>query len=261
MGEGVVSIFWASGVVSFARECSPGIAFTKGMRIPAKQYREQLHRLRSHPRHDELPDFHDARDSFTNVYLSLVPFSVLEYFIEISYEVLPGGLVFPVGFLLFWAFYYTYYQPGFLENRLTSPPSLNLSGIPILIVGILIWFVKVTFVEISHLVFLQWWVKTSESKKPAGPKAGMGETRPSSAPPGAKTAPPPLLSKDLVDALQILGLKPGCSWREIHKQYRQLAKQFHPDLNPDITDFGHRFMRVDSAYQKLGKVRSQHFPE
>ena len=32
---------------------------------------------------------------------------------------------------------------------------------------------------------------------------------------------------------QVLGLKPSCSEKEIRKSYFQLAKKYHPDLNPD----------------------------
>ena len=68
------------------------------------------------------------------------------------------------------------------------------------------------------------------------------------------------MAPDVLEALTTLGLKPGCTWKDIHRNYRTLAKQFHPDLNPDITDFGHRFMRIDAAYHKLDKVRAKHFP-
>lgn len=229
------------------------------MRLRARDYREQLYRMRSHPRSDEW-SFHDQRDSFAMVYLSVIPFGVAEYVVELNYEVLPGALIFPIGFLLFWAFYYTYYKPGFLENRLTAPTQ-DLTAVPVLLLGVLIWFVKVTFVELSHLVLLQWWAgakpQASVRAKPAPAGAHKAPPRPAAAP----KAPPSLLPPDAMDALLVLGLKPGCSWRDIHRQYRALAKQFHPDLNPDITDFGRRFMKVDTAYHRLEKLRSKHFPD
>ncbi len=228
------------------------------MRTTAKQYREQLYRLRAHPRRDEFSGFMDRRDSFATVYFSVVPFLALEYWAEVT-DGVPGGLIFPVGFLLFWAFYYTYYKPGFLENRLTAAPAqFNLTAIPTMILGVLIWFVKVTFVELSHLVVFQWMVKRPAPKAPPRPSA---QTQAQSSAAGAKPAPPPLLAPDLIAALQDLGLKPGCTWKDIHRQYRALAKQLHPDLNPDITDFGHRFMRVDAAYHRLEKARTKHFAE
>jgi hypothetical protein len=232
------------------------------MRTSAKDYRNNAYRLRAHPRDDEF-DFFDRRDSFATVYLSVIPFAAAEYFTEVSFDLLPGGLVFPVGFLLFWAFYYTYYKPGFLENRLVSPQKMNVAAIPTLVLGILIWFVKVTLVEVSHLLLFQWITKPKPTPKRAAARpAQAGRTSTGSGPHTVPpTKPPSLLTPDLVLALQVLGLKPGCHWRNIHKQYRALAKQFHPDLNPEITDFGHRFMKVDDAYHRLEKVRSKHFPD
>ncbi len=227
-------------------ETSLDFAIDKAMSLPPKHYREQLYRLRAHPRNDELADFKDARDSYGKVYLSILPFALLEYFFEVSFEVLPGGLVFPVGFLLFWAFYYTFYQPGFLENPLNTRAPVNLAAIPTLILGLVLWFLKATLEEVGNLF------RAPPARKAPVSARHVHQKRPT---------PPPLLSPDLIEALHVLGLKPGCTWRDIHKQYRHLAKQFHPDLNPDITDFGHRFMRVDSAYHKLGKVRAQHFRE
>jgi hypothetical protein len=227
------------------------------MRSSAKQYREELHRLRSHPSQDPMRGFYDQRDSFFNVYISLIPFLALEYLAELSYEVLPGGLVFPLGFLLFWAFYYTFYKPGFLEERLkASPAQWDWFLLPTLLLGVGIWFVKVTLVELGRLFFFSWWTPTA-----ARPTPGAAHRRAAPKAPAQKEAPKaPAFPPDLADALFQLGLKPGCKWRDIHKQYRALAKQFHPDLNPDVTD-GHRFMRVDAAYHKLDRARSKYFPD
>ncbi len=222
------------------------------MGMNAKQYREQLYRLRNHPARDNL-DFYDQRDSFLMVYASVIPFAVAEYIAELQFQFMPGGLVFPVGFLLFWAFYYTFYKPGFLEERLSSSAEWNLARVPALLLGVMIWFVKVSFVELGQLVVSQWVpVKKPQAKSKQAP-------RPAAASQSAPVKPPPLMSVDLLEALQILGLKPGCTWRDIHRNYRTLAKQFHPDLNPEITDFGHRFMKVDQAYHKLEKVRAKYF--
>ncbi len=209
--------------------------------MTSKEYREQIYRMRSHP-HKAAAGFRDARDSFTVVYASVIPFAALEYFSELSFATLASGLVFPVGFLLFWAFYYTFYRPGFLENRLSAPTAVDFYGMPILLLGFFIWFFKGTLKEILRFF------------KPK-PKATRVVVRPKL----NRPAPPPLLAPDLLHALQTLGLKPGCSWKQIHSQYRSLAKQYHPDLNPDITDFGNRFMKVDEAYHRLGKVRDKHF--
>jgi hypothetical protein len=213
------------------------------MRMTAKKYREQVYRMRSHPNKPSA-GFRDARDSFTAVYASVIPFAALEYFSEVSFSALASGLVFPIGFLLFWAFYYTFYRPGFLENRLSSPTAVDFYGMPILLLGFLIWFLKGTLKEIYRL-FLP---------KPKVAKVVIRQKL-------NRPTPPPLLAPELVHALHTLGLKPGCSWKQIHSQYRSLAKQTHPDLNPDITDFGNRFMKVDEAYHRLGKVRDKHFPD
>ena len=67
------------------------------------------------------------------------------------------------------------------------------------------------------------------------------------------------LPRDVLGALSILGLQPGATWPEIHRRYRDLAKQFHPDLNPEITGAGKRFMLYDSAYRRLLAARDTHF--
>lgn len=249
----------------------------------AREYREHLYRSRSHP---ELlgSDFYDRRDSFSTLYLSIIPFLALEYYCEISFELLPSGLVFPTGYLLFWAFYYTYYKPGFLEDRLTSPQKWDLTGIPTVLVGVLIWFVKVTVVELSHF-----FVKTLFGVR--GSTGGERRQRPrqghhfhqssaraqaqqrayeqarASQRPRPKTPPPfpskqaSSLPRDISHALSVLGLQEGVDWNDIHKRYRELAKQYHPDLNHDITDVGRRFMMYDAAYRKLLAVKAQYFPE
>lgn len=220
------------------------------MRLTAKQYRDAAYKLRAHPREDE---FFDRRDSFTSVYLSVLPFAIAEYFVEVTVDIFPGALIFPVGFLLFWAFYYTYYKPGFLENRLTTANEFDLTWVPSLIVGVLIWFVKVTMVELSHLVLFQWIAEKPAPRPVARPRA----TPPPMPPQSARPAVP----SDVHAALAVLGLKAGCTWKDIHRQYRALAKTFHPDLNPEVTDFGHRFMKVDEAYRRLEKVRALYFAD
>src|SRR5450631_1123192 len=116
------------------------------MSANARNYRERLYRSRAHPGVEDRSDFVDKRDSFLTVYASAIPFLALEYIAERNYEFLPSGLVCPVGYLMFWAFYYTYYRPGFLEDRLTSAAPrtlLNPTAILGVILGVAIWFVKV----------------------------------------------------------------------------------------------------------------------
>lgn len=49
----------------------------------------------------------------------------------------------------------------------------------------------------------------------------------------------------------MLGLHKGCTDEEIKKAYRQLAKKYHPDLNPDDKDAEAKFKEVNEAYEVL----------
>lgn len=53
------------------------------------------------------------------------------------------------------------------------------------------------------------------------------------------------------DYLGILGLKTGASAVEVRTAYRKLAKQYHPDVNPD-PDARNRFIEIHEAYEYLG---------
>ena len=52
------------------------------------------------------------------------------------------------------------------------------------------------------------------------------------------------------DYYQVLGIGRGASKDDIRKAYRQLARQYHPDVNksPDATD---RFKEINEAYEVL----------
>jgi DnaJ-class molecular chaperone len=50
---------------------------------------------------------------------------------------------------------------------------------------------------------------------------------------------------------EVLGVKPDASTEEIRKVYRQLAKQYHPDLNPGKPEAEERFKAVSAAYDLL----------
>src|SRR5271165_5129414 len=50
---------------------------------------------------------------------------------------------------------------------------------------------------------------------------------------------------------EVLGVKPDASAEQIRKVYRQLAKQFHPDLNPGKPAAEERFKAVSAAYDLL----------
>ena len=69
---------------------------------------------------------------------------------------------------------------------------------------------------------------------------------------------PLALPKEIPKLSGILGLREGVDWDTIHRRYRQLAKQFHPDLHPEVTGRGKRFMMYDAAYRKLVTVKTRY---
>lgn len=52
------------------------------------------------------------------------------------------------------------------------------------------------------------------------------------------------------DYYEVLGLDPGASSEEIRRAYRQLAKEYHPDVS-DETDAEDRFKEINEAYAVL----------
>lgn len=53
------------------------------------------------------------------------------------------------------------------------------------------------------------------------------------------------------DYYEVLGLQKGASDEEIKKAYRKLAKQYHPDLNPDNPEAEAKFKEINEANQVL----------
>lgn len=51
----------------------------------------------------------------------------------------------------------------------------------------------------------------------------------------------------------VLGVATDADWETIRKAYRQLARQYHPDVNnaPDATE---RMQQINTAYQQLGEA-------
>ena len=62
------------------------------------------------------------------------------------------------------------------------------------------------------------------------------------------------------DYYKILGVDKDASEDDIKKQYRQMAKKYHPDLNPDNEEAQEKFKEVSEAYEVLGdeEKRSQY---
>src|SRR5271154_4993808 len=56
------------------------------------------------------------------------------------------------------------------------------------------------------------------------------------------------------DPYQELGVARTASADEIRRAFRKLAKQYHPDKNPDDKSAEERFKRVSTAFDLLGDV-------
>ncbi len=54
------------------------------------------------------------------------------------------------------------------------------------------------------------------------------------------------------DYYKILGVAPGAAQKEITKTYRGLARDLHPDANPDDAQAEERFKEVSAAYDVIG---------
>ena len=56
---------------------------------------------------------------------------------------------------------------------------------------------------------------------------------------------------DKRDYYEVMGLQKGASDDEIKKAFRQLAKKYHPDLNPGDKEAEAKFKEVNEAYEVL----------
>lgn len=56
---------------------------------------------------------------------------------------------------------------------------------------------------------------------------------------------------DFKDYYEILGVSPDADQKTIKQTYRKLARQYHPDVNPDNAEAEERFKEINEAYQAL----------
>ena len=53
------------------------------------------------------------------------------------------------------------------------------------------------------------------------------------------------------DYYKVLGVSKGATDKEIKRAYRQLARKYHPDVNPDDKQSEERFKAINEAYEVL----------
>jgi len=57
----------------------------------------------------------------------------------------------------------------------------------------------------------------------------------------------------MTDPYKILGVSPNADDQEITKAYRELAKKYHPDLNPGDVNAAARMQEINEAYDAIKK--------
>ena len=56
---------------------------------------------------------------------------------------------------------------------------------------------------------------------------------------------------EFIDYYKILGLEKNASADQIKKAYRKLARQYHPDLNPNDKEANKKFQQINEANEVL----------
>ena len=59
---------------------------------------------------------------------------------------------------------------------------------------------------------------------------------------------------NLPDCYRLLGLRTGAPFREVKASYRRLARQYHPDVNPDNQAAKDKFIQLTEAYRILSQA-------
>ena len=54
-----------------------------------------------------------------------------------------------------------------------------------------------------------------------------------------------------IDYYKILGVNKAASQDDIKKAYKKLARQYHPDLNPNDPDAHRKFQEINEAHEVL----------
>ncbi len=59
---------------------------------------------------------------------------------------------------------------------------------------------------------------------------------------------------NLANCYNLLGLKSGANPEQVKSAYRRLARQYHPDINPDSREAQAKFIQLTDAYKRLLKT-------
>jgi len=60
-----------------------------------------------------------------------------------------------------------------------------------------------------------------------------------------------------IDYYKVLGVDKSASSKDIKKAYRQLARLYHPDMNPNDKSAEQRFKQINEAYEVLGNSKNR----
>src|SRR6478609_4679131 len=62
---------------------------------------------------------------------------------------------------------------------------------------------------------------------------------------------------EFIDYYKILGLEKTATADEIKKAYRKLARQFHPDINPNDKEAHKKFQQINEANEVLSEPENR----